>query len=163
MSEENPLPAGWEKRASRGHEGRAYYFNTALGTSQWDRPTESAFGKGSELTEVQCLHLLVKHEESRNPSSWRSDHITRSKEDAINILKNYETELRSSPNIERKFRELAKQFSDCSSAKRGGDLGVFKRRQMQKAFEDASFRLDVGQMSDIVDTDSGVHLIYRIK
>ena len=34
---------------------------------------------------------------------------------------------------------------------------------MQKLFEDASFSLQVGQMSDVVETDSGMHLIYRIQ
>uniref|UniRef100_A0A914RVM0 Peptidyl-prolyl cis-trans isomerase n=1 Tax=Parascaris equorum TaxID=6256 RepID=A0A914RVM0_PAREQ len=45
--------------------------------------------------------------------------------------------------MKAKFKELAKEFSDCSSAKRGGDLGMFKRRQMQKPFEDAAFALKV--------------------
>lgn len=58
--------------------------------------------------------------------------------------------------------EIATEFSDCSSAKRGGNLGSFKRGQMQKAFEDVSFRLAVGEMSGIVDTDSGLHIIYRL-
>ena len=38
------------------------------------------------LYQVQCSHLLVKHAGSRKPSSWRSDHITRSKEEAMDIL-----------------------------------------------------------------------------
>jgi hypothetical protein len=42
------------------------------------------------------------------------------------------------------------------------DLGFFGRGMMQKAFEDASFGLRVGEMSQIVSTDSGYHLIYRI-
>ena len=59
------------------------------------------------------------------------------------------------------FDELASKYSDCSSAHKGGDLGMFGRGQMQKPFEDAAFALNVGQMSDIVDTDSGVHIILR--
>ena len=59
------------------------------------------------------------------------------------------------------FEELASQFSDCSSAKRGGDLGPFGRGQMQKPFEDATYSMKVGELSEPVDTDSGVHIILR--
>lgn len=61
------------------------------------------------------------------------------------------------------FRELAEEFSDCSSSKRGGDLGSFTRGQMQKPFEDVAFGLRVGELSGIVETDSGVHIIQRLK
>ena len=40
---------------------------------------------------------------------------------------------------EKSFSELATQFSDCSSAKRGGDLGPFGRGQMQRPFEEVCF------------------------
>lgn len=51
--------------------------------------------------------------------------------------------------------------SDCSSASRGGDLGPFARGQMQKPFEDSTFGLKVGEMSGVVETDSGMHAILR--
>jgi peptidyl-prolyl cis-trans isomerase NIMA-interacting 1 len=60
------------------------------------------------------------------------------------------------------FSHYAKERSDCSSFKNGGDLGFFGRGQMQKPFEDASFALRPNEMSGIVATDSGLHLIFRI-
>lgn len=60
-----------------------------------------------------------------------------------------------------RFAQLAKEHSDCSSHDKGGDLGWFKRGQMQRPFEDATYSLRVGEMSDIITTDSGVHIILR--
>lgn len=59
------------------------------------------------------------------------------------------------------FATLASQESHCSSAQRGGDLGVFGKGQMQPAFEQAAFALRVGELSGPVFSDSGVHLILR--
>ena len=84
--------------------------------------------------------------------------IARSKEEAIEILRGYQTEIDGDP---QKFADLAQVHSDCSSHAQGGDLGRFTRDKMQKPFSDAAFALDVGQMSDVVSTDSGVHLILR--
>lgn len=86
------------------------------------------------------------------------DRITRSKEEAVNILRGYEAEIGG--NAE-KFGELASKYSDCSSHSNKGDLGAFQRGMMQKPFEDTTYALKVGQISDIVETDSGVHLILR--
>ena len=60
-----------------------------------------------------------------------------------------------------KFGALARKHSDCSSHEHDGDLGWFGHGQMQKPFEEATFSLSVGEISDIVDTQSGVHLILR--
>jgi NIMA-interacting peptidyl-prolyl cis-trans isomerase 1 len=101
---------------------------------------------------------LVKHNESRRPSSWRSDNITRTKDEALDLLLSYREQI---VNGEASFAELASKYSDCSSAKKGGDLGSFGRGAMQKPFEDAGFSLKVGDMSDPIWTDSGVHIILR--
>lgn len=54
---------------------------------------------------------------------------------------------------EKTFEELSSEFSDCSSAKRGGDLGPFGRGQMQKPFEDATFGLEVRE---------GIHYVCEV-
>jgi len=143
--------------------GEAYYLNLYTGKSQWHRPTKPAFpdnpsGGDDEPDQVKASHILVKHKGSRRPSSWRQDKITRTKEEAIDIIKGYREDI---VKEKRKFEDIAREFSDCSSAKADGDLGNFTRGKMQKPFEDASFALKVGELSDVVDTDSGIHLILR--
>lgn len=72
------------------------------------------------------------------------------------------SEAASGQDLGTVFSHYAQQRSDCSSFKNGGDLGFFGPGQMQKPFENASFALQTNEMSDIVATDSGLHLIYRI-
>jgi parvulin-like peptidyl-prolyl isomerase len=58
------------------------------------------------------------------------------------------------------FANLARQNSqDPGSAAMGGDLGTFGRGEMVKPFEDAAFALEPGELSDIVETPYGLHLI----
>ena len=150
------IPEGWLECESKSRPGVKYYLNTHTSETQWEVPTSEA-QKPSE-NKVRCSHLLVKHRDSRNPSSWKSSSITRSKAEAIEILQAFRDQI-ASGNAD--FATLASAESDCSSAKKGGDLGFFSRGQMQKPFEDASFALSVGQLSDIISTDSGVHIILR--
>jgi NIMA-interacting peptidyl-prolyl cis-trans isomerase 1 len=153
------LPSGWSKRVSRSN-GQAYYLNEFTKESQWTVPTKPAEPvPESGPKTIKASHILVKHRDSRRPSSWREEKIVRSKEDALKILLGHREKITGGISS---FAEIAGQFSDCSSAKRGGDLGPFNRGAMQKPFEDAAFNLKVGEMtSEPVFTDSGVHLILR--
>ncbi|ORX83787.1 rotamase-domain-containing protein [Anaeromyces robustus] len=139
----------WEEKWSRSRN-RVYYFNPSTGESRWENP---------EAEQIRVCHLLVKHNQSRRPSSWKEEHITRTKEEALEIIKGYREKI---INNSISFQDLAKTESDCSSAKHGGDLGFFSRGRMQPSFEEAAFALKVGELSEPVFSDSGVHLILRI-
>jgi NIMA-interacting peptidyl-prolyl cis-trans isomerase 1 len=172
------LPPGWEVRHSNS-KNLPYYFNSAEKLSRWEPPSGTDTEKlkhymatnhsagsrpgavpGVPEGKIRAAHLLVKHRDSRRPSSWREAEITRSKEEAFEIIKEHEQKIKSGSVS---LGELALTESDCSSARKRGDLGYFGRGDMQKEFEDASFGLSPGQMSEIVETASGLHLIERLE
>jgi len=61
----------------------------------------------------------------------------------------------------QKFEILAKEFSQCSSKNKGGDLGFFERGKMVPEFEKTVLSLRVGEISEPVKTQFGWHLIKR--
>ncbi|GAB2231898.1 hypothetical protein Drorol1_Dr00010916 [Drosera rotundifolia] len=116
----------------------------------------------SKEDQVKASHILIKHQGSRRKASWKDPDgriiSATTKEAAIERLRSIREDIVTG---KARFGEVAGRESDCSSAKRGGDLGPFGRGQMQKPFEEATFALKVGEISDIVETDSGVHIILR--
>jgi NIMA-interacting peptidyl-prolyl cis-trans isomerase 1 len=156
-NEKDEDPETAEDRASKRRKG-----GEEIATS-----SNSGSSSSSSPKEVRVLHLLKKHKGSRRPSSWRQAKITHSVEEArdelVGMLEILKDEEGNPAELRATFEELARTESDCSSAKRGGDLGFFGRRRMQPAFEAASFGLKLGELTkEIVETSSGVHLILRI-
>jgi parvulin-like peptidyl-prolyl isomerase len=60
------------------------------------------------------------------------------------------------------FAELAKKWSTCSSAASGGDLGNLQGKKLDQDFEEAALSLKPGEVSNIVRTRFGYHLIRRL-
>jgi len=176
---ESGLPSNWEVRHSNSRN-LPYYFDTVSRASSWEPPAgtdseklkvymahhHSSNGAAKVETnpapatdgKIQASHLLVKHRDSRRPSSWKESNITRSKEEARTILEGYEKQIHSGATT---LGDLAASESDCSSARKGGDLGWFGHNEMQREFEEAAFALQPGEISGIVETPSGLHLIER--
>jgi NIMA-interacting peptidyl-prolyl cis-trans isomerase 1 len=114
------------------------------------------------MQSVACAHILVKFNGSRNPKSWRDPTGERIMNTTLEQAEAQVSKIREgivAGTLD--FFDVATEISDCGSAKNGGRLGHFTRGQMQKAFEDASFALNPGQISELVVTDSGVHIILR--
>jgi len=88
--------------------------------------------------QVHCAHILVK---TQPEASALLDRIKRGES----------------------FQKLASEKSLCPSGKRGGDLGTFGRGRMVREFEQASFALDKGGISQPVKTQFGWHIIKRLE
>jgi len=93
---------------------------------------------------VKLSHILVAVE----PSKEALDAARKKAEAVLHRLEKGED-----------FAELAKQFSEGPSAPRGGDLGLMQRGDLVKEFEEVAFALEPGEISGIVRTQFGLHII----
>ena len=98
--------------------------------------------------QVRASHILIAVPAGASDAQRRQ---AKAKADAILA------QVRRHPD---QFAALAKKSSDDKgSADKGGDLGYFSRGMMVKPFEDAAFKLKAGQISDVVQSDFGYHII----
>lgn len=99
-----------------------------------------------EQEKVKASHILIKSEADTNPTA--KDEQRKRLEAVKKRIENGED-----------FASLAREISECPSAEKGGDLGYFERGNMVKPFEDAAFSMKPGEVSDVVVTPFGFHLI----
>jgi peptidyl-prolyl cis-trans isomerase C len=96
--------------------------------------------------QVQASHILIKIEDPADEKK---------KQEARKKIEDIQKQIKAGGD----FAELAKKYSQCPSNAKGGDLGLFSRGKMVKPFEDAAFALKKGEVSDIVETSFGYHII----
>ena len=99
---------------------------------------------------VTASHILLKtiDDEGNELSDDKKKEAKKKAEEALDKVKNGED-----------FAEVAKEYSQDSSASNGGELGTFGRGKMVKEFENAAFSMKAGDISDIVETEYGYHII----
>ena len=95
--------------------------------------------------QIKAAHILCSTESS-------------DKEEALAKI----TDIKAKYEAGESFADLAREFSDCPSGSKGGDLGLFGRGAMVEEFDKAAFDLKEDQVSEVVETEFGYHLIHRI-
>jgi len=104
--------------------------------------------------QVRASHILIKPEladPNIDPNADPNKAKATAKAKAEDLLK----QIKEGAD----FAELAKAHSNCPSAPQGGDLGFFPRGETTPAFENTAFELEIGQFSEIVETEYGYHII----
>ena len=98
--------------------------------------------------EVLCQHILVKCEAGDLPEA---------KTAAFEKISAIRARIAAGGN----FAEEAKKSSDCPSGQQGGSLGWFSRGMMVREFDEAAFTMKKGELSPIITTQFGYHIIYK--
>ena len=126
---------------------------TAAPTATAPSPPPAATAAPSN-ERVSASHILVAYKGSQRAAET----VTRTKDEA----KKRAEKLLERAKKGEDFAKLARENSDDPTAKaRGGDLGSFERNMMVKEFSDAAFALKPGQLSAVVETNFGFHVIKR--
>ena len=108
--------------------------------------------KTINVTDEECEAYYNENKEQFKEEKIRAAHILVEEEEQAN-------ELLAAIEGGADFHELASANSKCPSGSRGGDLGDFGRGQMVPEFEQAAFALNIGEISGVVKTQFGYHLI----
>lgn len=131
----------WEGKTNVTEEEAQKYYN--------ENPK---FFKRPELARVS--HILIKPEfidPNSDPNADPNEAKAIASKKAEDLLK----QIKEGAD----FAELAKIHSMCPMAPQGGDLGFFPRGEMDPAFENVAFELGIGQISEVVETEYGYHII----
>ncbi|MFO7950824.1 MAG: peptidylprolyl isomerase [Candidatus Fermentibacteraceae bacterium] len=101
---------------------------------------------------IKASHILIAYQGAARAAATRSQGEARQLAEELSGLIEGDS---------LTFEDAAIEYSDCPSGAQGGDLGSFGRGSMVPAFEEAAFSLEPGEVSGIVETDFGYHLIKR--
>jgi len=140
FSEVFQLPVGGYTHVIRSPAG---FHIVKVQEERWKQPE-----LGESHDEIHARHILLKVPDHAN-EAIRAKIMNR----AQNIARDMENA------DDEAFATRAKEMSQGPSASKGGDLGWFRRGQMVAAFEKASFALKVGEVSGVVTSPFGLHII----
>jgi len=128
-----------------------------LAVGQHSGVVETPFGfhiiERLPVVEVHVAHVLIQWDGVKRSTS------TRTREDADLLAASAHAALTHGAD----FSDVARQYSDGPTGKRGGDLGWFQKGQMVPQFDVVAFSLSPGETSAVVESSHGLHIIHRLE
>jgi peptidyl-prolyl cis-trans isomerase SurA len=128
-----------------------------------ERLTSRKLSKVSVSTkEVRDFYQTYQDSIPDQPESIKLNHILLGIKTNQTTLDSLKKKAEMILNLAKKgedFASLASEYSDDPTGKNGGDLGFFKRGDMIEKFEKVAFALNPGEISDLVETEFGYHII----
>jgi peptidyl-prolyl cis-trans isomerase SurA len=103
---------------------------------------------------ARAAHILIRFRGAAD-----SEDVLRTRDEALDLARAILAKARG-PGAD--FARLAREHSEDGTGRRGGDVGLFTPGEMEPAFEKAAFALEVGGISEVVETRAGLHIIRRL-
>ncbi len=152
-SPESVIAEGAVAKFNKLHKGHVYEIPVPGAVDNMVKSLKDLLKDASEeLKEIAASHILVSFKGSAKSMSERSKEDAKKKADELLV------KAKADPG---NFAKLAEENSDGPSKAKGGDLGKFDRNTMAPPFTVAAFKLKVGEVSDVVETEFGFHIIRR--
>jgi len=125
----------------------------------------------TEPSQVRLRHVLLKHKECKSTTDKvRNKHVTRTRGEAERLLRAVLEECEIDPKKSAAaFTVRCRELSECptclTAGELAGDLGWVKPGKNElkfgPSFDAAAFSLQIGQLSDLIDSEQGIHILIR--
>jgi peptidyl-prolyl cis-trans isomerase SurA len=138
------LPFEFEDAAYKTEKGKVY---PEVVKTKFGYHIIKVTDRRPRVPKIKASHILISYMNPAGEVDTAAAYLT---------MDSVLTELKAGKD----FAEVAKKYSDDSGTKEnGGDLGFFERRMMVQEFDEAAFNLAVGEVSKVVKTNFGLHVI----
>merc|ERR1712183_789987 len=134
-------------------------------------PAAKKARKSEQPSQVRLRHILLKHRECKSTTDKvRNKQVKRSRGEAERLLRAVLEECEVDPKkCAQAFTQRCRELSECTTClttgELAGDLGWVKpgknEQKFGPSFDSAAFALSIGQLSDLIDSDQGIHILIR--
>lgn len=156
-----------DKASTDGLAAIVAFLDVGASEASEDLPSAKRPRIEQEKQQVRIRHVLMKHRDCKSSmDKVRNKPVTRTRAQAERALRQVLIEIQLDPKQRsQRFCQRCRELSECPSCLKGGDMvgdiDWVRKGKMGAAFDEVAFALQVGQLSDLVDSEAGIHILWR--